>query len=548
MGTDTTIELTESDLWEGLTADERKEIPLEDFAWPSERKFPIDSQEHLNAAAKLIGRAPEAEQAKIKTRAIHIAKRKGFTSPQSWQDEQKSTTESVRPAKKIGSLKICWLEYNARSLNGRIYPKATCDRIYQSGLRKLADPDGLPITTFVSHETANSNVNTELAGRVTKLWQENGQFWALIDLADTRAGRDMLALAEGGYLKSGSMRVLGVELMHDRNYDLPLVVCQEGIEPDLAGIDLTTRPGLADSARITQVLYESSAQSYCIESFQLDNFSIESKEVPSIMGTPLYLQVIAGTLQEAKSSREAHTTIHDHLAGVLDEAMGKAYHGSESARYRSLIEAQFDEAGRAIAMKHARRLAIAHDESARQLGMKCEGCYGDMAPSDTDHDGDNPAQGNDPDNDGESQEEKPLTEQEMLAALAAKGFKIEAPKTTEDEIAELKRLVAEQSIQLKTLSETAPSQRQTLANQSQFEESSTLQEEALYEEGDYLKGELAPKNWKALANRCVPWPKEIDPKLALHEMAPFLAYSLNGQEANARGRDISAFIQPNEIM
>jgi hypothetical protein len=525
-------------LLESLTVAERKAIPREDYAWPDAPggpQYPIDSQDHLDAAATLIGRAPENKQADIKARAIRIAKRHGFTLPDSWKAE---TTESVegRPAKKIGTLKICWLEYGARSLNGRIYPKATCDRIYQSGLRRLADHDGLPITTFVSHETANSNVNTELAGRVVKLWQEGSQFWALIDLADTRAARDMLALAEGGYLKSGSMRVLGVELMHDRNYDLPLVVCQEGIEPDLAGIDLTTRPGLADSARITQVLYESSAQTYCIESFRFDDLSIETKEVsPPAMELPLYLKIVLGMLDEAFPSKhqEAHARIHDHLAGVLDEAMNKACHGTESVRLKA--EAQLDEAGRAIAMKHATRLIAAHDEAAHACGMECEGCY---ASSDTDQDGDNPAAGNDPDNDGESRrKETPLTEAEMLAALAAKGFKIEAPKTAEEKLAALEARLAAQDAKLAQLTESAPpTQRQTLA-QSQFSES-TLQPEPLYEDGDYLKGELHPKNWRALANPQVPWPADLDPNLVLSELSPFLEYQfLNMQEA-AAGRSL----------
>lgn len=281
------------------------------------------------------------------------------------------------------------------------------------------------------------------------------------------------------------------------------------------------------------------------------------------MGTPIYLQVIAGAFQES-SSREAHMRVHDHLAGVMDEAMGKACHGSESARYQALIEGQLDEAGKAIAMKHAQRLAAAHDESARQLGMKCEGCYGDVmgnAPSDTDNDGDNPAGGFDPDHDGESgrtppaltesrKENKTLTEEEMLAALKAKGFSIEAPKTAEQKrIEEQDAKIAALEAKLMQLAETAPTSRQTLANQSQFEESSTLQEEVLYEEGDYLKGELAYKNWSALSNRRVPWPHDkLDPKLALHEMAPFLAHSLNAQEAHARGRDIGFFVKPDELI
>lgn len=77
-------------------------------------------------------------------------------------------------------------------------------------------------------------------------------------------------------------------------------------------------------------------------------------------------------------------------------------------------------------------------------------------------------------------------------------------------------------------------------------DSPTLQPEPMYEDGDYLKGDLHPKNWKALANRRVPWPKNIDPKLALHEMAPFLAYGLNVQEAQTRGRDVGQFIKPDE--
>ncbi len=158
--------------------------------------------------------------------------------------ESVATVDStvVRPRAKIATLKVCFLEYNARSLNGRIYPKATCDRIYAAAIKKLADPQALPMTCFVSHETANSNANTELVGRVVKVWQEGDKFYANLDLADTRVSRDMLALAEGGYMRSESMRVLGVELTHDRNYDLPLVVPQEGVEPELMGIDLTTRP------------------------------------------------------------------------------------------------------------------------------------------------------------------------------------------------------------------------------------------------------------------------------------------------------------------
>lgn len=540
-------ELYEQLFQEYLSKKERDAIPDEDFAGPH-RSFPVRNQDDVDNDARLLGHAKPEDQPEIKRNIIRLAKKKGLTLPQSWQDEleKKETTESAaqRPAKKIGSLKICWLEYNARSLNGRIYPKATCDRIFQSGLRKLSDPNGLPITTFVSHETANSNVNTELAGRVSRLWQEGNKFWAMIDLADTRAGHDMLALAEGDYLKSGSMRVLGVELMHDRNYDVPLVVCSEGIEPDLAGIDLTTRPGLADSARITQVLYESADQQAYIEILNIDTF-VETKEEVPMASLPIYLQVALGILQES-TAREAHIRVHDHLAGVLDEALGKPMHGAESARLKALVEGQFEEA---IAKKHMARLVAAHDESAHQLGMKCEGVYKeDVNPDDsmdgtgdTDNDGDDPAHGYDPDNDGESrQKETPLTEQEMIEALKAKGFIVETPKTAEQQkIEEQAAKIAALEAKFAQLAESqqTPPARQTTV-ESQFAEQNHLQPEKIYESGDYLKGDLHPRNWRALANKQVPWPQDLDPALVLSELTPFLEYQfLNMQEA-AAGRSL----------
>jgi hypothetical protein len=443
-----------------------------------------------------------------------------------------------RPLKKIATLRVCWLEYNARSLNGRIYPKVTCDRIYESALRKLV-ADDLPITCFVSHEAANGNVNTELVGRAVKIWQEGPKFWADLDLADTRTAWDMLALAEGGYLRSESMRVLGVELSHDRNYDLPLVVVAEGVEPELLGIDLTTRPGLMDTARIQQVLYESAQQAPYTESFALDSVLIESKE--ALMSIPLYLQIIAGTMTEAVTAdRAAHQRIHDHLAGVMDDAV-KPIHGEESANL--IAAATLSEEGRAIAQKHAVRIAAAHDEAATACGMECAGGYKEALgiPLDPDQDGD--SIGNDTDHDNESVKgkKKIMTEQEMLAALKAKGYGVTPPKTVQEELDELRTKVAA----LEESRAADPPMRQTQAPSAMTEQGGYA-EESIYEEGEYLAGPLAPKTWKSLSNRRVPWPKDVDPSVALHELAPFLAYRLLDQEATAMGRDISSIIAPYE--
>jgi hypothetical protein len=534
--------------YESLTKAERDSIPLEDFAWPEERKYPIDTQDHLDSAATLIGHAPETMQPKIKARAIRIAKRHNFTLPDAWKDggndeKQESaatiaSTATRRPLKKIATLRVCWLEHNARSLNGRIYPKQTCDRIYESAQRKLASND-LPITCFVSHEAANGNANTELVGRAVKIWQEGTKFWADLDLADTRTAWDMLALAEGGYLRSESMRVLGVELAHDRNYDLPLVIVQEGVEPELLGIDLTTRPGLMDTARIQQVLYESSQnQEPYTESFPLDSVLVESKEEVAV-SDPLYLQIIAGTMTEAMTAdRQAHQRVHDHLAGVLDECL-KPMHGSESTRLRALVESELTEAGRALAMKHAKRLADAHDAAASACGMDCEGCYKEALgiPLDPDRDGDTITNDTDHDNESVQKGQEEMTEQEMLAALKAKGYAVTAPKTVQEELEELRAKVAV----LEESRTTGEPQRQTQAP-SAMTETSTLTPESLYEEGEYLAGTLKPTNWKALSNRRVPWPQGVDPSVALHELAPFMAFRLLETEANAMGRNIDTFI------
>lgn len=68
-----------------ITQKERDSIADEDFAGPH-HSFPIDSQEHLDAAAKLIGHADDP--AAVKKKAISIAKRKGFKLPESWQEDE----------------------------------------------------------------------------------------------------------------------------------------------------------------------------------------------------------------------------------------------------------------------------------------------------------------------------------------------------------------------------------------------------------------------------------------------------------------------------
>ena len=67
---------------------EREKMPESDFAWPEEKKYPIQNQAHLDAAVKLLGRAPADKQEAIKRRIIEIAHRKGLKLPDSWNTKK----------------------------------------------------------------------------------------------------------------------------------------------------------------------------------------------------------------------------------------------------------------------------------------------------------------------------------------------------------------------------------------------------------------------------------------------------------------------------
>lgn len=77
-----------------ITHEQRQNIPLSDFGSPSNRTFPITSQEHVQAAASLLHHAPLSKQAAIKKRIIAIAKRKGFSLPTTWTDEKSKASEN----------------------------------------------------------------------------------------------------------------------------------------------------------------------------------------------------------------------------------------------------------------------------------------------------------------------------------------------------------------------------------------------------------------------------------------------------------------------
>jgi|SRR5579885_442264 len=68
-----------------ISQKERDKIPAEDFGDPADKKYPVRNQQDLDAAVKLVGRAPPEKQAAIKERLKKIAKRKGLKLPDSWE-------------------------------------------------------------------------------------------------------------------------------------------------------------------------------------------------------------------------------------------------------------------------------------------------------------------------------------------------------------------------------------------------------------------------------------------------------------------------------
>jgi len=87
------------------TAKDREKIPLKDFGDPDNRKFPIVTQQDVDDAAKLIGKAKDPEA--VKARIIKIAKRKGFKIPDAWAKENKSSAGECNTGKgKIKGKKV----------------------------------------------------------------------------------------------------------------------------------------------------------------------------------------------------------------------------------------------------------------------------------------------------------------------------------------------------------------------------------------------------------------------------------------------------------
>lgn len=490
---------------------DRDQMDDADFAGPH-KSFPIRSQIDVHNAARLIGHAdnPDAVKAAIK----RIAKRKGFSLPDAWkEDEQESfippqpvaLLSDSRPKDRIASIQVCWIEDGAISLNRRIYPAETVDRLIASGQRKLSDPSALPLTCFLSHADADGDETRHLIGQVTRLWKEGIKGMASIDLADTSVSRDALALITGRYIRTESLRAKNAELRNDPRYDVPMVT---GDSIELEGIDLTNFPGLEQVARIQQVQIAESVELKhpFVEAFEniaavvevQGNMDVKKDKIAEVAGgnmpsyTPAtgnsvgmtsdptqdaYSQrmykaapVSASGLMQGMQSVAPLMEAHDRVAMVQGRACAPTRESAEwETAYEQLEvqERELLEAGRKLSGKNDKHLDAVHDAIAKHLEMACEGVSNKKNDPDMDGDDDstddpqkNPDFALDKLNKSESAKHvekkgtSPMSKEEALKLLEAQGYDVHIEKKkTETELLreQIASMQAEQSKQMEEM-------------------------------------------------------------------------------------------------
>ena len=206
---------------------------------------------------------------------------------------------------RIAQIKAYFLEDGAISLNRRGYPAESVDRLIQSAQIQLSDPDAPPLTSYLSHEDADMGVIRNLVGRITGAGREGAQAFALIDIPDTQAGRDLVTLTRNRYLRTVSLRAANAEMYVDKSSSVPLV---GGANLSLEGIDFTTSPGLPQVARIADIT-ESHAPQSINEIFHVNtsNLLIEERSASPKEQPLMTSEEKAALLEELKASLLSQT-------------------------------------------------------------------------------------------------------------------------------------------------------------------------------------------------------------------------------------------------
>lgn len=502
---------------EYLSKDERDKIKDEDFAGPH-RSFPIDSQAHVDAAAKLISHAENP--AAVKAKIIAIAKRKGFSLPKAWHEEKESMKEAFNPAARVARIKSYFLEDGATSLNGRRYPKEAVDKLILSAQKRLSDPSGLPLTCYLSHDEADKDATKSLVGAIRDVQREGTKAYAIIDIPDTAAGRDVAALVKGNFMKSQSLRASGAQMRMDQHDPLPYV---SGDNLSLEGIDFTSSPGLSTVARIADVTESIDkgprdinevfvTKSTLVEESQMTKEEfikpLTSGDSPHMTSDnpaddrpPYYNMPPNSTGMAPPGLQDAH----DRVAYVVGKSCAPDTMEAIKRWGASIVK----EAGATISGKNKQHLMKAHDGVAKHLGLECS--------SDGMHDGD--------DDDGTQSDKKEnnrMNQDEALKLLKEAGYSVAPPKTQDEifqEKLEAMQKAFEQKIEesMKAIKPARPAYgRQSLVEGATATETVKRQ---YYRNGDYLREQLRDENVRlGLLDRSRPWPENLNPQHVLNEL------------------------------
>lgn len=563
-----------------------KDVPDDKWGDPVNYSYPMPDKNHADNAASRWGdennrgQYSSAEQKIVGDRIA--ARQKHFGEKPDDKEESRNkqdTTESVlsHPTSplaksKIATLKTCFLEDNAISLNGRQYPREAVDKLIQSAQLELSKSDGNVLTCYISHEAADHDDSLKLAGRLVGVWREGTKAMAEIDIANTQAGRDAAALSVGGYLKTQSLRASNAELRREKDNPWPVV---GGEHLTLEGIDFTATPGiqvariqnvaLAESTPVgPQTLHEvfnahahdlteqkevpmSDTDDTLTEMDQGGNtaggYQPTSGEAPYMTNDPTqdsYGQRMYKTPElttpgamQGMQSAPALMEAHDRIAMVQNRSCMPA---RESARWKtafaSLNETErtsITERGKALSAKNDLHLDAAHDALAKHMSMACEGVNNKHVDPDQDDDT------NDNQNNMESTTKKgthPMSKEEALRLLEAEGYdvRLERKKTEAELLQEqMEVLKAEQAKQLdemrKLITESQFARTETPQRRSQVLGANVGDAPArqIPLRGRYLQEQINKLDWNNLADPTSPLPEHIPLDLLTKEFEHYYA-------------------------
>lgn len=576
--------------WTQAARDEYHKTHPDNFAGPS-GSFPIKDASDVKDAARLSGHAanPDAVKAKI----ISIAKRLGLSDalPDDWKSSTKETHEEEKPVQestppkrgksRIATLKMCFLEDDAVSYNGRQYPREAVDKLIASGNARLNDPKGIPLTCFVSHGAADNDSTLHIVGKLTQLWRENHRAMASIDVPDTTAGRDMVSLVDNKYVLTPSLRASNAHIFVNPDKKVP----QVGGDIQLEGIDFTHSPGIA-IARVEEVNLAESQETtlqnitevfsipestLLVESYEEEQTEHTTLVSPDVPTTSVQPTVTAPT--EVKEDATPGVTSSDpqsdyakrmmspppmkdgDMLSVPSSTMTMIHNSAASLLGMScaLKESHVTEAGKMLSQRNKNAIGRMHDTASQAMGMNCS--YQNQSSDNeddidniVDEEDQNPMDKKEATTQTEIQEQAApkLTPEQAAQLLQEAGWTIQRPKTEiellreeyEKRLAEQEEKQSQQFSELKDLlaslqtskeqpkeepkkeiEEKEMPQRKTLVEGSNLKEKARMKH---YRNGDYIRERLDDTDLAMIADRSAPLPTDIKPEFLLKEFSTIL--------------------------